>query len=164
MEKYYLLLHTAFLQYNLSLFVKLGVVSSPVHHKPSGSHRRIYFYPGNFHNFFGISDEVNTKENPLFRTLFVSPYLYCCQTSIYYGPKQPSVVSEVQFTFSFLRIHVEFLLVEETNRYYHQYLDSLKDGPSPHDMTDSKTLLFLGITIEMGHDIRRQTERLLDIC
>jgi hypothetical protein len=47
------------------------------------------------------------------------------------------------------------LLVEETTRYYHQYLDSLEDGPSPLlDMTDSETFLFLGIIIQIGHDIR----------
>jgi hypothetical protein len=45
--------------------------------------------------------------------------------------------------------------VEETNRYYQQYLDSLEDGPSPlPNVTDSDTFLFLGIIIQMGHDIR----------
>jgi hypothetical protein len=49
------------------------------------------------------------------------------------------------------------LLVEETNRYYHQYLDSLEDGPSPiPDVTDSKTFLFTGVIIQMGHDIRNR--------
>jgi hypothetical protein len=34
------------------------------------------------------------------------------------------------------------LLVEETNRYYHQYLYSLEDGPSHlPDVIDSETLL-----------------------
>jgi hypothetical protein len=47
------------------------------------------------------------------------------------------------------------LLVEETNRYYQQYLDSLEDGHSPlPDVTDSEMFLFLGIIIQMGHDIR----------
>jgi hypothetical protein len=47
------------------------------------------------------------------------------------------------------------LLAEETNRYYHQYLDSLEDGPSPLlDMTDSKTFLSLGVINQIGHDIR----------
>jgi hypothetical protein len=99
--------------------------------------------------------EFNTKKISLFPTLFGSRYLYCRQTSIYYGPKQPSVVSEVQFTFSLLRVHVEFLLVEETNRYYHQYLNSLEDGPSPlPDVTNFKIFIFLGIINQMGHDIR----------
>jgi hypothetical protein len=44
------------------------------------------------------------------------------------------------------------LLVEETNRYYHQYLPTLDDGPSPlHDVTESE--MFLVITVQMGHDI-----------
>jgi hypothetical protein len=47
------------------------------------------------------------------------------------------------------------LLVVETNRYYHQYLDRLDDGPSPRpDMTDFEMFLFLGIVIQMGCDIR----------
>jgi hypothetical protein len=47
------------------------------------------------------------------------------------------------------------LLVEETNRYYHQYLDSLEDGPSPlPDVTNSEMFLFLGIIIQMDHYIR----------
>jgi hypothetical protein len=47
------------------------------------------------------------------------------------------------------------LLVVETNRYYHQYLGRLDDGPSPvPDVTDSEMFLFLGIIVQMGHDIR----------
>jgi hypothetical protein len=47
------------------------------------------------------------------------------------------------------------LLVGETNQYYHQYLDKLEDGPSRlPDVTDSEMFLFLGIIIQMGHDIR----------
>jgi hypothetical protein len=47
------------------------------------------------------------------------------------------------------------LLVEETNRYYHQYLGSLEDGPSPlPGVTNSEKFLFLGIIIQMGRDIR----------
>jgi hypothetical protein len=47
------------------------------------------------------------------------------------------------------------LLVEETNRYYHQYLASLEDGSSPlPDMTDSEMSIFLRIIIQIGHDIR----------
>jgi hypothetical protein len=47
------------------------------------------------------------------------------------------------------------LLVEETNLYYHQYLDSLEDGPSPlPDVTDFEMFLFLGIIIQMSHYIR----------
>jgi hypothetical protein len=47
------------------------------------------------------------------------------------------------------------LLVEETNRYYNEYLNKLEDGPSPRpDVTDSEMFLFLGIIIQMGHDIK----------
>ncbi|XP_023719041.1 piggyBac transposable element-derived protein 4-like [Cryptotermes secundus] len=47
------------------------------------------------------------------------------------------------------------LLVEETDRYYHQDLDRLEDGPSPRpDVTDSEIFLFLGIISQMGHNIR----------
>jgi hypothetical protein len=46
------------------------------------------------------------------------------------------------------------LLVKETNRYYHQYLDTLNDGPSPlPDITESEMFLFLAIIIQMRHDI-----------
>ncbi|PNF14142.1 hypothetical protein B7P43_G17736 [Cryptotermes secundus] len=54
------------------------------------------------------------------------------------------------------------LLVEETNRYCHQYLDRLQDGPSPRpDVIDSEMFQFLEIIIQMGHDIR---DRLKDYC
>jgi hypothetical protein len=46
------------------------------------------------------------------------------------------------------------LVVEETNRYYHQYLDTLDGGPSPlPDVTESELFLFLVIIVQMGHDI-----------
>ncbi|PNF43126.1 hypothetical protein B7P43_G18025 [Cryptotermes secundus] len=52
------------------------------------------------------------------------------------------------------------LLVEETNRYYHQHIERRQDGPSPRpDVTESEMFLFLGIIIQMGHDIR---DRLTD--
>jgi hypothetical protein len=51
--------------------------------------------------------------------------------------------------------HVITLLVEETNRYYHQYLSTLDDGSSPQpDVTESEMFLFLAIIVQMGHDIR----------
>jgi hypothetical protein len=50
---------------------------------------------------------------------------------------------------------VIILMVEETNRYYHQYLDSLDNGPSPQpDVTETEMFLFLALIIQMGHDIR----------
>lgn len=46
-------------------------------------------------------------------------------------------------------------LVEDTNWYYHQYLDRLHDGPSPvPDVIDSEMFLFLEFIVQMGHDIR----------
>jgi hypothetical protein len=47
------------------------------------------------------------------------------------------------------------LLVVETNRYYHQYLDSLDIGWSPlPEMTLQEMYLFLGIILQMGHNIK----------
>jgi hypothetical protein len=125
--------------------------------------------------------EVNMKENLLFPTLFGSSYLYCCQTSIYCGPKQPpqqlgrrggnnisggavginlneaphvNKDSTPLCTFMVFLTGIIHLLVEETNRYYHQYLDSLEDSTPLPDMTDSEKLLSLGVIIQMGHEIR----------
>jgi hypothetical protein len=47
------------------------------------------------------------------------------------------------------------LVVEETNQYYQQYLDTLDNGPSPApDITACEMFLFLAIIVQMGHDIR----------
>jgi hypothetical protein len=52
------------------------------------------------------------------------------------------------------------LLVVETNRYYHQYLDTIDQGPSPlPDISEAEMFLFLGIILQMGHCIR---DRLTD--
>jgi hypothetical protein len=52
------------------------------------------------------------------------------------------------------------LLVEETNRYDHQYLDTLHEGSSPlPDLTIQEMYLFLSITAQMGHD---QKDRIKD--
>lgn len=52
------------------------------------------------------------------------------------------------------------LLVVETNRYYHQYLDTLDHGPSPvPDITEAEMFVFLAVTVQMGHCLR---ERLTD--
>ena len=46
------------------------------------------------------------------------------------------------------------LLVEETNGYYHQYLDTLDEGRSPlPDVTVQEMCLFLTIIVHMGHEI-----------
>ena len=47
------------------------------------------------------------------------------------------------------------MLVVETNRYYHDYIDILDDGPSPKpDVTEAKMFVFLALTIQMGNGIR----------
>ena len=43
----------------------------------------------------------------------------------------------------------------ETNRYYHDYLDRLDDGPSPDpEVTEAEMFVFLALTIQMRHDVR----------
>jgi hypothetical protein len=43
----------------------------------------------------------------------------------------------------------------ETTRYYHSHLDRIDDGPSPlPDMTEAEMLVFLAITIQIGHCIQ----------
>jgi len=45
--------------------------------------------------------------------------------------------------------------VEETNRYYHQYFNTLDEGHSPlPDMTVQEMCLFLATVVQMGHDQR----------
>ena len=47
------------------------------------------------------------------------------------------------------------MLVVERNRYYHEHLDRLDEGPAPqHDVTEAEMLVFLAVTIQMGHCIR----------
>ena len=46
------------------------------------------------------------------------------------------------------------LLVVETNRYYHQFLDNFEDGPSPQrEVTEAEMFLFLALTLQMGHTV-----------
>ena len=46
-------------------------------------------------------------------------------------------------------------MVEETNRYYHQYLDALDEGHSSlPGITVQEMCLFLAITLQIGHDQR----------
>jgi hypothetical protein len=46
------------------------------------------------------------------------------------------------------------LLVVEPHNYYQQYLEKLKDGPSPlPDVTETEMFLFLALTLQMGHEI-----------
>jgi hypothetical protein len=47
------------------------------------------------------------------------------------------------------------LLVVETNRYYHQDLDTLDEGGSPlPNVTVQEMYLFLVIILQMGHDLK----------
>jgi len=44
------------------------------------------------------------------------------------------------------------LLLVETNRYYHQFLDNFDDGPSAqHEVTEAEMFVFLALTLQMGH-------------
>jgi len=57
----------------------------------------------------------------------------------------------------FLLYFAEFitLLVVETNRYYHDYIGRLDDGPSPEpDVTEAEMFVFLALTIQTGHGVR----------
>jgi hypothetical protein len=61
-------------------------------------------------------------------------------------------ISEAVFMLFF--VEVIRLLVVETNRYYHQYLDTHYQAPSPlPDVCESEMFLFLGIILQMGHFI-----------
>jgi hypothetical protein len=54
------------------------------------------------------------------------------------------------------------LLVVETNRYYHDHLDRLDEGPSPQpDVTEAEMPVFLAVTIQNGTLHTGQTDRLL---
>jgi len=50
------------------------------------------------------------------------------------------------------------LLVVEMNRYYHQFLDSFEDGPSPRDVTAAEMFSFLAPTLQMGHTVQDRLE------
>jgi hypothetical protein len=64
------------------------------------------------------------------------------------------MTAQVHLALSFCILHKLSLLVVETNRYYHNYIDRLDDGPSPEpDVTEAKSL-FLTLTVQMGHGIR----------
>ena len=44
------------------------------------------------------------------------------------------------------------LLVVETNRYCHQFLDNFEDGPSPQrEVTEVEIFSFLALILQMGH-------------
>ena len=50
------------------------------------------------------------------------------------------------------------LLVVETNRYYHQFLDNCEDGPSPRDVAEAEMFVFLVLTLQMGHIVQDRLE------
>ena len=51
------------------------------------------------------------------------------------------------------------LLIVETNRYDHQFLDNFEDGPSPQrEVTEAEMLAFLALTLQMGHTVRDRVE------
>ena len=49
------------------------------------------------------------------------------------------------------------LLVVETNRYYHQFLDNCEDGP-PQCVTEAEMFAFLALTLQMGHRVQDRLE------
>jgi hypothetical protein len=53
-------------------------------------------------------------------------------------------------------VEIITLLVVETNRYYHQFLDN-SDGPSPHcEVTEAEMFVFLALTLQMGHQFKAE--------
>jgi len=51
------------------------------------------------------------------------------------------------------------LLVVETNRYYHQFLENSDDGHSPErEVTEVEMFAFLALTLQMGHTVQGSLE------
>jgi len=51
------------------------------------------------------------------------------------------------------------LLVVETNRYYHQFLENSDDGHSPErEVTEAEMFAFLALTLQMGHTVQGRLE------
>jgi len=62
------------------------------------------------------------------------------------------MTAPVHLVFFFCILQKLSLLVVESKRYYHDYLDRLDDGPSPdRDVTEAEMFVFLALTIQMGH-------------
>jgi hypothetical protein len=51
-------------------------------------------------------------------------------------------------------VYIIQLLVVETNRYYHQYLEALDEGQSPLLDVIAGNVLIFSIILQMGHDIK----------
>jgi len=50
------------------------------------------------------------------------------------------------------------LLVVETNRYYHQFLDNFEDRPPQCEVTEAEMFAFLALTLQMRHTIQDRLE------
>ena len=51
------------------------------------------------------------------------------------------------------------LLIVETNRYYHQFLESSDDGPAPKsEVTEVEKFVFSALTLQMGHSVQGTLE------
>jgi hypothetical protein len=47
------------------------------------------------------------------------------------------------------------LLVVDTNRYYHHFLENSDDGPSPlHEVTEVEMFAFLALTLQVEHTVQ----------
>ena len=65
------------------------------------------------------------------------------------------MMAPVHLVFSLYFAEIITLLVMETNRYYHGHLDRIDNIPLPlTDLNEAEMLVFLAITIQMGHCIR----------
>ena len=91
-----------------------------------------------------------------------------CSTHIYrgFGVKKDQEASHINegssLLSSFLLYFAEIitLLVEETNCYYHDYIDRHDDGPSPEpDVTKAEMFMFLALSVQVVHGVR---DRLID--
>jgi hypothetical protein len=51
------------------------------------------------------------------------------------------------------------LLVVETSRYYHQFLENSDDGTSPQrEVLEANMFVFLAVTLQMGHTVQGRLE------
>ena len=56
-------------------------------------------------------------------------------------------------------VEIITLLVVETNRYYHQFLENSDDRPSPErEVTETEMFAFLALTLQMGHTVQSRLE------
>jgi hypothetical protein len=55
-------------------------------------------------------------------------------------------------------VEIVTLLVVETNRYYHQFLDNFEDRPPQREVTEAEMFSFLALTLQMGHTVQDKLE------